>query len=258
MIVAGLRCGLCLTGETGRRLVAEAQAQRGESLLEVIEEVEGIKFYCLGDFSLWRARTLMTKEPETIEWINTFKEGDVFWDIGANIGLYSLYAAKKGARVIAFEPGAPNYLLLNRNIEINGLDKVVRAYCIAIGDRTWAPFLNMSSTEFGGSMSHFGIVVETHFRQGAIGYSVDNFIAQFNPPFPNNIKIDVDGIEEKIIMGANKTLLDKRLRSIQIEGNEQSDFRKIYDAGFKLVSARHSELFNDGPFKDIYNYRYER
>src|SRR6516225_6500482 len=96
-IVAALRSGLRLTGETGRRLVAEAQAQAGESLLEVIEHVDTkrgrVVFYCLGDLALWRARTLLAKEPETIEWIDSFRAGDVFWDVGANVGLYSLYAA---------------------------------------------------------------------------------------------------------------------------------------------------------------------
>ena len=43
----------------------------------------------------WRAQTLSTKEPETLEWIDDFPNYAILWDIGANIGLYSLYAAKK-------------------------------------------------------------------------------------------------------------------------------------------------------------------
>ena len=88
-IVASPKAGLRASGETGRRLVAEAQAQNGESLLEIIEHVDTprgrLAFYCLGDLALWRARTLLTKEPETIEWIDSFRPGDVFWDVGANV-----------------------------------------------------------------------------------------------------------------------------------------------------------------------------
>ena len=43
----------------------------------------------------YRAKTFSTKEPETLDWIDSFEKNSVFWDVGANIGLYSLYAAKK-------------------------------------------------------------------------------------------------------------------------------------------------------------------
>lgn len=92
-----LKAGSCLLGK-GRRLVT-ARTDYGE-----------IKFYCPNNLSLWRAETLLTKEPETIEWINSFGEGCVFWDIGANVGIYSMYAAlKTKANVLAFEPAASNY-----------------------------------------------------------------------------------------------------------------------------------------------------
>jgi len=55
-----------------------------------------IKFTMYGETTEFRVRTLFTKEPETIAWIDSFKTGEVFWDIGANIGLYGIYAAKKG------------------------------------------------------------------------------------------------------------------------------------------------------------------
>ena len=41
---------------------------------------------------IWRADTVLTKELDTIGWIDEFDEGSVFWDIGANVGVYSLYA----------------------------------------------------------------------------------------------------------------------------------------------------------------------
>ena len=62
---------------------------------------------------------LLTKEPETLEWIDQFK-GDkiVFWDIGANVGLYSIYAAlkHKDIQIISFEPSVNNLRVLSRNI----------------------------------------------------------------------------------------------------------------------------------------------
>ena len=52
-----------------------------------------------------RAETFLTKEPETLEWIDRMNDDSVLWDIGANVGIYSIYAAvSKRANVIAFEP----------------------------------------------------------------------------------------------------------------------------------------------------------
>ena len=54
-------------------------------------------FFTPNSIIKWRVDTILSKEPETIEWIDSFKsdskEKIIFWDIGANIGLYSLYAA---------------------------------------------------------------------------------------------------------------------------------------------------------------------
>jgi hypothetical protein len=84
--------------------------------------------------ALWRVETLFSKEPDTIEWIASFAPDEVLADIGANVGMYTIWAAKtRGTRVFAFEPEAQNYALLNCNIHANGLDQAVRAYCSARG-----------------------------------------------------------------------------------------------------------------------------
>ena len=87
----------------------------------------GINFYCLGKLPQWRAETLLTKEPDTIQWIDSFEENSEFWDIGANIGVYSLYGANRKIKVTAFEPSASNYYILTKNIEINGFDDQILA-----------------------------------------------------------------------------------------------------------------------------------
>lgn len=59
-----------------------------------------------GSTTRMRASSFETKEPETIRWINIFREGEKLLDIGANIGIYSLYSALKGLYVISVEPEA--------------------------------------------------------------------------------------------------------------------------------------------------------
>src|SRR5215467_14181444 len=111
--VSSVRAVLRATGERGRHITSEALAIGGEVLYETIERIHtargSVAFYCLGDLAQWRAQTLLAKEPETIEWIDSFADGDTFWDIGANIGIYSVYAAvSRRVRVLAFEPSAAN------------------------------------------------------------------------------------------------------------------------------------------------------
>lgn len=271
-----LRAIFRIFGRRGRRLLQEALTDGGRPLVEIVEDIQvargTIRFYCLGDLPLWRARTLLTKEPETIQWIDGFAANDVYWDVGANVGAYALYAAACAkARVLAFEPSAANYLLLNRNIELNRLSDSLTAFCLAFSDSTVLDALNMQTTEFGGALSSFGTPVNNDgktfvpsYRQGMIGLSIDEFVRIFAPPFPNHLKIDVDGIEDRIIAGAPGTLADPRLKSLSIELDAaRPDYTDqviaaIEAGGLRLVAKRHAEMFDTGAYRNIYNYQFRR
>ena len=210
-----------------------------------------VRFYAPTTQLITRAQTLLRKEPDTIAWIDQFDEGDVLWDIGANVGVFGLYAAvRKQCKVLAFEPSAANYYVLSRNIELNHLADRMTAYCIAFADETRAGVLNLASHSLGTSLNQFGELGETSrywsqstpaVVQGMIGFSIDDFMHQFNPPFPTHIKIDVDGIESAILRGARRTLSDPRLRSVLVEldvdsPEEGSDGRLcLEEAGFRLA-----------------------
>jgi FkbM family methyltransferase len=249
-------------------------AQLSEELAPVVSqetEFGTIKFFCPGKIPEWRARTLLTKEPETIEWINAFSDEDVFWDIGANVGIYTLYAALRNITVLSFEPSPSNYYLLNRNIEINKMDNRISALCIAFNDTTRLDSLHMSSTALGDSNNSFAEAVDwkgkpftASFRQAMIGFSVDDFVREFNPLFPNHIKIDVDGIESKIIKGAETTLSDGRVKSILVEldSSRESYCRDVMtameNAGMKFMGKKHAPMFAGSPFSDVFNYIFIR
>lgn len=270
-----------LLGNLGQRTIVEilGKATQDSSLsilsktVETVQTSRGkIKFHSVGNLSLWRAQTLLTKEPETIEWINGFADDDTFWDIGANIGVYTLYAGiHRQLRVVAFEPSAWNYVLLNENIKLNKLSKSVEALCLAFTETDKIDTLNMQNTDFGSALSSFGVPIDQDgktfkpsFNQGMLGYSIDSFIETFSPSFPNQIKIDVDGIEDKIVSGASKTFADPRLKSISIELDANRPhytdavIQKLEMAGLSLKSKRHSAIFEDGPYAGIYNYQFSR
>ena len=106
----------------------------------------------MGWIPLWRSQTLFIKEPEMIEWIDKMDENETLWDIGANVGLYSIYAGLKGMKVFAFEPSALNTFLISKNIEINNLKDNVFLFPVAISDKNEFGYLNMTSTELGGGI----------------------------------------------------------------------------------------------------------
>ena len=66
-----------------------------ERCVEVSHDDFSFKFATPNALSKWRYETFSSKEPETLEWINAMPSESVLWDIGANVGLYSVYAAKK-------------------------------------------------------------------------------------------------------------------------------------------------------------------
>jgi FkbM family methyltransferase len=220
-----LKTGIAIFGKRYSARISSFLVEELAPVMTVTTKSHPINFYCSGAEPFRRADTLLTKEPDTIEWIDSFQEGGVFWDIGANVGVYSLYAALiSNMKVLSFEPSAFNYHILNRNIEINSIDKKITSFCIAFNDTLLLDDLYMGSTYDGGAYSCFSEAINWHgegfiakFKQGMIGFSIDDFIEKFSPSFPNHIKIDVDGNEGKIINGARKTISDERLRSILVE-----------------------------------------
>jgi FkbM family methyltransferase len=186
-----------------------------------------LKFYTPTPGLIKRADDLLVKEPDMIRWLNTIPKSSVLWDIGANVGVFSLYAALlRNASVVAFEPLAANFHVLARNIQINGLEDHVTAYCVAFSDASRLGVLNLASPEMGASLSQFGQPGDvspywgdaiTSVTQGMVGFTIDEFMDRFQPPFPSYLKIDVDGLEWSILRGAKGTLSDSRLRSAMIE-----------------------------------------
>jgi FkbM family methyltransferase len=199
--------------------------------------------------SFMRTVTVYSKEPETIAWIDSFDDGDALWDIGANIGIYTIYAAARpAAHVVAFEPSPANFAVLCRSVELNRMDDRVSAYCLALDNRKQLSRFNMKTTEagFAGSAlntrrSVTGKDFVPAFSQATLGYTIDDFIAEFEPPFPNHLKIDVDGNDHLVLAGAARTLADGRLKSVLVElvGGERAakGAEALRAAGFTLDPA---------------------
>lgn len=182
-----------------------------------------IKFFTPNGACLWRAQTLKTKEPWTLEWIDTFDSDDVFWDVGANVGVYTLYAAViKGVKTFAFEPESANYRVLNENIRINNVTPIVRSYCIGLSNTFSFGELSLSQIETASSNHQVRPRKQSAFIQGIVTYTLDMLTEHL--PKPTKLKIDVDGIEPLIIQGGLGVALPN-VKSMMVElysGNSAS------------------------------------
>ena len=221
-----------------------------EKLLEtVVTPLDGreFRFRCASETDVWRARTLATKEAGTIEWIRTaVQPGDVFFDVGANIGLYSLFAAARVGRsgkVFAFEPHAENFLSLMRNIAANGFGDVVRPLSCALHDREGTFDFNYNSLVSGSSMSQLDGTKDGDeqefapvFREGKLGVRLDTLVFEWGLPAPTHVKIDVDGNEMPILHGMKRVLsAAAKPRTMQVEINQRYRdelFRFLADCGY--------------------------
>jgi FkbM family methyltransferase len=207
--------------------------------------------------------TIFVQEPETIQWISEFKAGEVFVDIGANIGLYSIWATvSQNVQCFCFEPESLNFSILMRNIITNNLGGRLTAYPIAISDKSGFDKFHITVFEYGESCHVFGEELDYAKQpfdpvvsQGCYATSIDELIAGGTILIPNHIKIDVDGIESKIIEGAMETLKSPELKSLLIEMNDNlmDDWEMIYyleSKGFKATSAPPSVL---APTPSVHN-----
>ncbi len=230
-----------------------------------------ISFFTPSELIKWRVKTILDKEPETISWINEFKDRSIFWDIGANVGLYSIYAASKRKRikVFSFEPSSSNLRTLSRNISINNLQNKINIVPFALSkNKNKFLLLKESSFNEGGALNSFGVNYNFSGKKffsknsyNTFGTSLDNLIKLKILKVPNYIKIDVDGIEDLILAGAKNLLLNKKIKSILIEINDKFKVQKkeilkiMKKNKFQLISkSRNEDFYSNKDFSGIYNY----
>lgn len=239
---------------------------------KVIRDGRKITYMTPNSGCLWRVQSLLTKEPSTIEWLDSFPMGSKMLDVGANVGMYSIYASvMREAAVFAFEPESQNYATLCRNIVANNLSDCVIAWSAALSDVEAFDRLHLSQFQAGSSCHSFGESLDPYlkekknpFIQGCYSTTVDKLVASGAIPVPNFIKIDVDGIEHKIVKGAEKTLQNPEVASLLIEINPHlAEHRWIIDhlatLGFHYDPAQVAKAARtDGYFEGVGEYVFRR
>ena len=231
-----------------------------------------LKFVSPNRLIEWRLNTFSSKEPETLEWIDSMPANSNFWDIGANIGLYSIYAAlTKNCKVFSFEPSFFNLEVLGRNINLNNLQDSIKIFPIALFNMNKLDELKFTNTEWGGALSSFasdknfsGDIIKPELSYTTVGMSMDSLPDIFNVSMPDFIKLDVDGIEHIILEGGPNIL--KNVKSILIEINDLYKYQSmncikiLKDSGLVLKSKNQSNLVAkiQNGFEESYNQIWQR
>lgn len=194
------------------------------------------------EMEAYRYETFWTKEPETIAWIDSFGDFDIFYDIGANIGIYSLYAALKHSKamIYAVEPDRRNYERLKENIALNKFYNI-QAYNVAMSNRNWIAKFHVPKIEVGSSGGQLREAVDERGNrfEPEESYLINTFdfaglIEAWHIHPPNHIKIDVDGKESEILEGLHICETWSGIKSILVEFNRDSNYhiQRFIDLGF--------------------------
>jgi FkbM family methyltransferase len=224
-----------------------------------------IKFYTPTKKTAGRVNKIFRKEPITITWMNNIKQDEIVIDVGANVGMDSLMSAVgRGAFVYGFEPEASNYNLLVQNIKLNSMSKKIQTYCAGVLDYDGFSSLNIAEDRDvgpGGSCHtveeevNFDLTpMNVIFKQGINVIKLDTFCEKLKIK-PDHIKIDVDGLEHRVINGAIESIKNSKTVIIELntnltEHNETINLMK--NLGFKLNDTQVKDaLRKSGTFLNV-------
>jgi FkbM family methyltransferase len=159
-------------------------------------------------------------------------EGGVVWDVGANVGFYSLVAARKAAKVVAFEPLPENIKYLRCHIELNRLEDRIEVCAAAAYDHDGTGlFAIVPGDRSEGSLRSYGTLPVRMIRLDSHG------------TVPDMIKIDVEGNEYEVLRGAVETL--RIHRPIVLVARHSSDSRcqnLLEELGYQVSEIAYGEL----------------
>lgn len=162
---------------------------------------------------------LMGERPVLKDFLDNIAEGDIVYDIGANVGTYTCFAAAltKDKETVAFEPVKSNRQRLRDNLSVN--DRGARIEGLALSDTVDKVALSGDETQGAGNMA-----IQTNTDKANVhtaSSTIDILTADGDLPSPDIIKLDVEGHEMRVLEGAEQTLESDSCRVIYCEVHPQ-------------------------------------
>lgn len=172
-------------------------------------------------------------EPEVTEFIESLPNGSVIYDLGACVGGFSMIALVQGLKVVAFEVDNANYGGLLKNYELNRTkfnpNHYFKSIQIGVADHKGKLMLRVGQPEIGGHHKTLAVkdycaseyIIGGNFGEVDVN-TLDNLIKEYNLPFPEYLKVDIDGSEYAFIQGAKDTL--SKIKSMIIELTTENEY----------------------------------
>lgn len=178
------------------------------------------------------------KEPWTVEWLEQLPAEGVLWDIGANVGAYSLIAAlrpESQLQVVSVEPSFSTYAALCRNIVLNEAAGQVTPLGVMLSDKTGLQTFSYSTLEAGAAYHAGGAPTlkegfVSAWDQQVLAYRLDELVEELGLPAPDFIKLDVDGAEVRVLHGAERVLGGVRSVMVEVADTELASVGSLMDA----------------------------
>lgn len=164
-----------------------------------------------GEFNPLHAVVRNPPNPEMLVWRRRLSPGDLFVDVGANIGLYTVFAADLGAEVVAVEPDPVNAGRIRENLAVNGLDAVVVEKAMDSKPGTVVMTADLNERNHLLPDGADGRTVEATTLDALLGGRTAM------------VKIDVEGAEEAVLQGAEDALRERRITLMQLEWGLDED-----------------------------------
>lgn len=222
-----------------------------------------IDWLCLSRRLLWMASGHEHIEPELLDWIDRIPAGEVLYDVGASNGIFSMYAAACGLRVIAIEPDPLNYFLLAYNSYLNSTSSgaaLEGCYNLAVSKEMAVGKMHIKRMELGGhekildqSKDVFGVDFQAAHSHPVLKCRLDDLVETMGLPLPRYLKIDVDGAEAEVLQGAKLCL--KHVESIFMELTEEfisSTVFSVFESNGFILQEKYQVQNYDGLFNCVF------
>ena len=239
------------------RRVARISARKHELSLDVSN----------GRLEVW-AKNFAQTEPELLDFIDAIPDSATYYDIGASIGHFALYAAMRIKRVIALEPEALNFATASLNHFLNR-DKITGNFTLLNIAASEAVALEQLAINLYGAGEHTKALLRSGRSEGAsekrqilhrqpvLTFPLDELTSRFKLPEPTHLKIDVDGAESSVLLGARRCLKCRDLKQIFIEMEageaEQQCSRLLAEHQFELAERHRVRRISGGYYENLTN-----
>jgi FkbM family methyltransferase len=182
--------------------------------------------------------------------------GHVFLDIGANFGYYSVMLASrldKQGVIHAFEPNPPTLARLRHHVAINGLEDLIQVHAVALSDQEGTAALAMREGNTGSANIVSSDAASAPVRLATL----DAFCDEQGLTRLDAVKIDVEGFEERVLMGGQRSL--RRWRPVLLleleparladkQSSAERVARLLHELGYALFASRRRAL---EPFRPL-------